>query len=71
MSSRGFYQTNGAFGPMARRNQTVARFTQPLNPGAHLAFRPQVGRAAPTTQTIAGNPAKSCCSDCAKDGRNR
>lgn len=66
---RGFYQTNGAFGPMARQNQRPARFTRPLNPGAYQSFRPVVGLVAPTTQTLAGNPAKSCCSDCAKDGR--
>lgn len=71
MSNRGFYQTQGAFGPMTRQNQRPARFTRPLNPGAWQSFRPtRIGVAPPSTQTLAGNPAKSCCSDCAKDGRN-
>lgn len=63
-----FFQTNGAFGPMVRQNQKPVRFTRPLNPGAWMRVRPFVG-AQPTSSTLAGVEGKSCCSDCAKDGR--
>lgn len=74
MASRGFYQTNGAFGPVARQNQTLGRFTRPLNPGAYMALlgaqRPGLASDQPTTATIAGVEHKACCSECAREGRN-
>ncbi len=69
--NRGFWQTNGAFGPFPRQNQRPARFTAPLNPGAFAHLRHQVGASVerPQSASLAGHPGKDCCSECARDGR--